>query len=364
METDDYMKDYLIESDKIIQPIFDDIKSFCEKEIKKVFPNESTQIITGTTGLQCNGIKINQNGNAFYKNSNYYYPKDSIKLIHYTSLETLITILKDQKFYLSNIKNVNDPQEFLQVFNKSNYFDWKDKDRYINDVLEKIYFASFCEYEDNSKEHFDLWRLYGNDGKGVGIVFEINNINREIWENFHLSYVHYDDDESKNPLIDLLNSYYHNIYKKYESDGIDTLSNGILKCLSFHKNSIWQKEEEVRLLHFVDDLFQKQNDSNIEVKLTNNIVEKKYYSIPIKLNDFEVEISKEQKQSNIYDINRLPSFEPELKISKIIIGYHYSEAEYKKIQSYIFNNVFNKKDYSTSLFHNIKHSELIKYFHK
>ena len=68
----------------------------------------------------------------------------------------------------------------------------KNNDKLFSFIL------SMCQIKDNDdSDYFDMWRLYGDNGSGVGIVIKIDN-NPAEWDNYLLSNVLYGEKKRNN----------------------------------------------------------------------------------------------------------------------------------------------------------------------
>lgn len=266
---------------------------------------------------------VSPNENRFFEKGKYFY-KDESKPIHFTSLETIRSILTSKTLRLYNFNNMDDPLEYEfsgHLFN--------DQSEIIKDAKENIFSISFCSEKllDKSRDHdqFNQWRLYGKNGKGVCIVFSLNN-DPLGWVNHHMSKVHYakvrvGKSHSGFGKIRVL------LEKLNKTEPKINFDFGKLFC--FHKSFLYSNEEEIRLIfdgrekrtgfgytrysHKDEFLYPKTTVDNSKEK-GNAVV--KYLDLPL-------------------DENELPNkFEiPFLKIEKIIIGYAYSLKEHNKISN-------------------------------
>lgn len=93
-------------------------------------------------------------------------PKDSI--YHYTTFEALYSILENKELHLSSIAGMNDKTE-------TTYSDSLLKSgKVFKMTLSRIeqYNRRFIMCFTKNKDHFNHWRLYGNNGNGVSIGFK------------------------------------------------------------------------------------------------------------------------------------------------------------------------------------------------
>jgi hypothetical protein len=209
------------------------------------------------------------------------------------------------------------------------------KKEFVDEQKKSISSISLCEYNTNdidfetNASNLDLWRFYGQDGKGVAIKFVIENT-QEKWDSFHLCPILYG--KEKLDYFMLLANILEDFNKKHPH-----LYLHFIKIFAFYKNKIFQNEKEVRLIFssyfdnerndiifntagFNDDHYPKKSFINnsfyISLPLTNN------------LND------RAQKA--------FLSRSPNIKIDEIILGYRFSLEEellYRKL----FNNLLKEK---------------------
>jgi hypothetical protein len=247
------------------------------------------------------------NDNKNLINSNYFYRKG---FIHFTSFSALNSILQERALRLYNLHNLNDPREFTFASRVLNL-----DDKIVQDAKDNIFLISFCEKEilKNLTSEFNIWKLYGQNGKGVAIIFSTQN-NSSYWRDYHISKVFYGS-SNRNvfiklvDLMDELNIEPPTIYIDFD------------KIAAFHKSNLYKLEKEVRLIYDCRQLragFHANTDHsfghfiipNVKSEL-QKIIDKKdkvhYLSLPI-------------YHKSISHVD--PSI-PLLKIEKILIGYNF-----------------------------------------
>jgi hypothetical protein len=244
--------------------------------------------------------------------SPYFYNKKS--LIHFTGFSSLNSILRSKLIRLYTLKNPKDPREFSFAGKVL-----KLPESVIDEAKNGIFQISFCESDifDSIPEEFNMWRLYGQNGRGVAIWFSIIN-NPEEWMDFHISRVLYGD-EHRGLFKEL-----YGIIKDFKNTEIK-VSIDLTKLLPFHKSNLFSLEKEVRI---INDRRPKQAGSSSQVwyecnlpnmprinvdieKLVNSMGKTPYLEIPI------------------YNPNGNNNFieKPLLKIEKIFLGYNFSNEE-------------------------------------
>jgi hypothetical protein len=161
------------------------------------------------------------------------------KFIHFTSVEAAIEIIRTGILRLYDLNNMNDPDELLYAI--------KDLGIELADVegLKKFHFvASFCKAGLSEEDEFLMWQLYGRNGNGVGIVFEITNP-EAIWDSVYFGPVLYG---TKNPLANKFLSFYE-FHKSFnEQNHLFENEPSLFRAFAMYlKRSIWRHEHEFRL---------------------------------------------------------------------------------------------------------------------
>lgn len=246
------------------------------------------------------------------QNSRYYY-KENANLIHFTNFDSLKAILKSKVFRLYNLNNLNDPREYsfagdLLTFNKKNR----------EDAKQNMYLLSMCKTDvltTHPQFEFNMWRLYGNYGKGVAIELSFDSSKIAELKDYYLSEVFYGASSRANlKKVSTLLYKYRNETPSIEVD--------LGQIVAFHKSNLYKLESEVRLLF--------DNRSN---KLHSSTTYSNHQGIlsPIILEDS----SKSESSGRLVKYLELPIFQkgkhpisnciPVPKIERIILGYAYKE---------------------------------------
>ena len=128
--------------------------------------------------------------NSLLVNTSYLHTTN--RLIHFTSLPVLFSIINEGSIRLYNLNNSNDKNEYSYAAQKL-----KDVYRLQGDSnqrsIEKIKEYSFilsCTTDKGLRKP-EFWQKYGDKCQGVAIEFEIIN-NVSDWEYFYCSKIHYD----------------------------------------------------------------------------------------------------------------------------------------------------------------------------
>ncbi len=187
--------------------------------------------------------------------------KNDVELIHYTSVNSLFEIINSKKFRLTNATQTNDPKELIYFFDQ---FDESVRMNLMKQAT-NMFVASFCEYDSsiNESEHYSMWRNYGDNGNGVGIVFKLANQNiQNKWIDSALGKIEYGS-ESKS--IELVKKYL-SIVSELKANGefsIGELPKLFIQLACLHKSPIWSEENEIRLFRFINwDKFEWRYQNN------------------------------------------------------------------------------------------------------
>lgn len=324
--------------------VFRYIKLYETEVLKKVFPNAGiarSQSISNDNAPADNAHAWLSGLNQVYKETLYYY-EGELLFIHYTSLKNLINILNERTIKLFDFTNLNDPQEL--IFASTQFIPTLKEDIKNNPdhFKQQVLSFSFCNYNlENNQEQFDMWRFYGLDGLGVGMVFSIKDTNRSDWYNFLLSKVYYKDEYLQ--CLEKFTSL-HTDFVSRNKFKINNPHDFVLPLFGLHKKSFFKTENEVRLIKFVPGISDEKYQSNyingdrISITTNQQLRTSFYYSLPILL-DFEIEKYLEKNKS-------WPQYEavrsPYIKIEEIILGYRYTDDQIEVLKSSIAD-IFYKK---------------------
>lgn len=276
--------------------------------------------------------------NIKLKNTNFYYAKEN-DFIHFTSLETLFSILNSKHFRLYNLLNMDDKYELDYALKALSFIDSVD----IEKTKAGLYVLSMCSSsvilneEPKKKKHL-LWKLHGRDGWGVIIRLKFEN-DLSTWCNYYLTQCFYTL-ENFAPIIDL--------HAKTNNELLD------IKLASFIKLPIYDFENEIRLVfdHNNSGWITENNIRTYPITYPDKLNKKEnisYFQLPI-YNFFKNDpnaypTSPNGLQKN-YEI-------PKISISQIILGYRYSDNDLSNIKEKI-------KQFDPSI--NVRHSDLRQFY--
>lgn len=184
-----------------------------EKEVKEIFEHLETATFDFTSYDHYTSnakVELRVSNNVF---KNIGIKSRYKKIIHYTSIESLYSIVHSGVLRLYDLNNANDPSEF-QTFFKS--IGLQKPQEFISSAKKQIFTSSFCGFNEDQSDSAEMWRLYGSDGRGVALVFEILN-QEDDWHKIIIGSVLYDSNsELKEKLVRLIS-----LMEKYNSLGFD-----------------------------------------------------------------------------------------------------------------------------------------------
>jgi len=259
------------------------------------------------------------------KNSNYGF-KSTATFIHYTSVDSLFNILNSKNLRLYNLNNLNDPNELRFALSKTGIT--KDMIN-IPFYQRSMFLTSFCSYDmEKHNEDYNMWRLYGHDGNGVGLVFQIENIS-DKWNDVYFGKVHYGDSNITFENLKAFIAFHHEFNN--ENKILQNYPHWIPIMCMLHKNEVWQIENEYRLFAFCpfDEYSFKSSPhikntlmyNDINHNINNKAKRTAYTSIPLNIEEKRQEYSQKLKHIEGGFESLLSSF-PHFKLKRIILGYN------------------------------------------
>jgi len=208
----------------ILDKVFNEYRAILDK----YYPDIVDSMGYGGANFHCTISRHFRN----YKKTPFYY-NGELKLVHWTSLSNLSSIINNSEIRLYNLINSEDEEEFTYAGKLLSLTDSQ-----ITAIKDRYFTASFCSHDDLDNEF--LWKKYGKNYEGVAIVFSFVE-NREKWKSFFLSNVYYELDlkfaDFQNE-IEILKTKYNNV---------PTFMNDIWRFAGFYKKQNYHDEKEVRL---------------------------------------------------------------------------------------------------------------------
>ena len=191
-------------------------------------------------------------------------------IFHYTSLSTLLTILKEQKLRFSNRLYLNDSSEGKYVLNiclKNMNAIWPDESQYkkanlIEELTKLQQYISLDQFQvfqasfSLENDSLTMWNYYA-DGDGVNIEFSKNSLINSLKEHLHdnslgnLAFRHgkviYDPKKQVEILKELLLEYMRTV--QYDNEWATFTSWAILNVGVFFKHPKFSCEHEYRIAY-------------------------------------------------------------------------------------------------------------------
>lgn len=290
-----------------------------------------------------------------YKHSDYYEDPTNQKFVHFTSLGTFFKIINSGYFLATQFSNHDDPLELLFAGNELKEVIKKGS---LDDLKKYIFSLSMCKYPFEN-ESFDMWRMYGDKGRGIGIVFSFYQ-NSILWHNTFLSKVYYGNEKNKHEEycldkfykfqtahLNFLNSHPKLKMKKNHS-GEEGMGDTLALFLAFHKNPLFEIETEVRFLRSFLSEGIKVKDESIELLLNGQREEVLAYRIPILSRDNllkrkNAQLAKKEERDGVGSVkgvfppgasqlDKILNEDPFIIIEKVILGYNYTQVNLQKFK--------------------------------
>lgn len=229
------------------------LTSFVENILKPFIPNYESSISTMSGYYPCSAELIISTFSNALKGSQFYYPTEKSDFVHFTNIKNARNIISEGCIYLSGLNTSTDENEIelnLRAFNNQ-VNSWE---LISNDVKEDFLSLSLSPYIENvdflrnvfSNIQHNYFQ-FGGDFP-IGLVFEIDNSNRDDWWCFHLSKVQYSEGNNQPPqfLTDFVKQCTN--WSTNNGFSINTLPHVIYPLLAFFKESKYKIENEVRLV--------------------------------------------------------------------------------------------------------------------
>jgi hypothetical protein len=302
--------------DEIANKIYEE---YAKRVLGELLPNQIIAQLSGSGESLINMVLASEN--QYWKGSDYFINPKGKQFIHFTSFDKTKEIIANNNFRLYDLNFADDPHEIL--FTLKNIGITTDID--CNKLKSYLFSISFCDYNLSENDEHNMWRLYGADGYGIGLVFSFLN-DCENWNSFHLSKMYYNQSNKISDAftnhkaffdeVNLVDNYTHAINEYH-------LLSNLLELFAFHKHSIYGSEKEYRLLYRFDQI--AYNFVDIKRVFTINKRKKLSSYIELKLCEFSKENFKMED----------PIVLPLIKLDKIILGYRYSQEEKDEIEQTI-----------------------------
>ena len=256
----------------------------------------------------------------------------NIELAHYTSVDSFINIINSKSVRMYNCDNLNDTKELIFAVKK---YELPMSDVEISDFRRQHFVLSTCKLDEGLKEDFNMWRLYGHNGRGVCIHFE-TDVEFPNWTGLIGNEMNYNDDLDSSRLSEFFK--FHLSFQK-EHKIFQNTPNFIPILLLFNKEKIWSIEKEFRIL--ANCPFNKYsskvgsiignsyspwltNTLKHSVNSSGNLVS--YLELPIEIYH---KANENGEEVNLVDRS------PRLRIKRIVLGYDIPEKMRDNIVAFL-----------------------------
>ncbi len=221
------------------------VEDYQKNVIPHLVPGVSKNLLT-SSGSGPNFFEI-ELGSDFTLGTKY--DAQGTRFIHFTSLKALHSIINENSVRLSCLKNLNDPNE-LKHFTEGLL-----PDETIDNIKDNTYILSLCDTSILEEDNIlNLWRLYGDQGFGVAIEFEIEFKWHSSMDCYYLGKVIYEKPNLKEFVEN------HEAFKK--SHNVEVRPDNLIRVpASFNKSQYYKIEEEVRLMYFKEHSTRKATSS-------------------------------------------------------------------------------------------------------
>jgi hypothetical protein len=298
------------------------IKLFMDRVVKEhLLPNAKygSASALGSAGVEKFNYANIDLSDSFkvYRKSKYYY-EGNYRFIHYTSIQKLLSIVRDKKLRMYDLRGMDDKDEFGFAFKSV----LRDSEHIIETIKPKVFCLSMCEYEvEEKKKSLNLWRQFGADGYGAGIVIEFNKKDRREGFRYMLSKVHYGE-----RYLDKLKTTKaaYEAFKKEYTFKVQNVDEFFYKLFCFHKQDIYREEQEVRFLYNEGfSYYDKESellDMSGKLKLTS------YHELAVEDDRWEIDKGDDRKLHE-----RMKRIFPYVTIKAIVLGYRLSDNQKRQI---------------------------------
>ena len=251
-----------------------------------------------------------------------YLYTESTRILHFTKLDALFSIINEGALRLYNLHKSNDPEEYSYASNelfelyRIQGIDDEKIERIIKQKKRDSYIFSSTNLEQLYKKKF--WVEYADKMKGIAIEFEIINDVKE-WELFYSSEVLYDQRSD----FSSLSKEWRTLQSKCNKISYEI---NLDQFLSLHKSKKWMDEAEIRILNIrprttYSEIFDKMIYRDIR---SYNLQDISYLKLPLCNRDGEF-LDEFLNQKGVIDNAIIPKIQyakifPRIRIADIHYG--------------------------------------------
>ena len=164
------------------------------------------------------------------------------EVCRYSSLESIFSTLKFKTLRMNGLPGMNDKTEGLFAWNLLNKLEsmMNEEGRKRKREMNNAFIVSFSK--DEKIDNLDMWRLYGDDAKGVCCIYSV--LKDKIKDRFFLHDIKYINNNDESEIND---SHLEHLRKYIESQNTLTYLD-LSPSIFFYKPKDFENEQEVRLL--------------------------------------------------------------------------------------------------------------------
>lgn len=265
---------------------------------------------------------------SILKNSIYEQEVPS-GLIHYTSIETLFSIVQTKKIRLHSLSGMDDIMELNYALNFLKEVD-ESSDQQTQHQKDRIFCLSMCDkIVEERGQSLAMWRKYGLDGKGVGIQLKFDVSEYDNWYKHFLTRIVYEPLESHS--LSKLKQEYAKFKRTLDFRCIN-VGEVLSAILGFHKMPIYEHENEFRLIYIADKrtfLHEKWEDDQYEIHSNYSLGSGLKYFLELPL---DAPVTYEVDKAKMLGWNAIPVLRPRVSIEKVYFGYRISKSDKEQIE--------------------------------
>ncbi|MBE0638196.1 MAG: DUF2971 domain-containing protein [Bacteroidales bacterium] len=272
-----------------------------------------------------------------------YFKKTPCKLLHWTSLSVLFSIINEKSLRLYNLDSSEDEDELKYAGKLLGV-----NDNHMTNAKKNFFSMSFCEESELQNEY--MWKNYGGKYQKVVIEFEVVN-NSASWNNFMISPIFYHPPKQ---LISFLKEVDERITKFNNSFYMD-----MSRVIGFHKKESFNHENELRIATYfpIKDLaidgIHIYPEPRMKTKKTDKNKVVNYIKFPLMVDYSNLKHNSYYSFAGKYYKNEKEFFEdkPKIKISNVYFGENcgLSSLEMKRFIRQIERTVLNAHGYRIDL---------------
>lgn len=283
--------------------------NFRKEVLPKLLDKQKKPIISSYgSSLSGNDYSFSWDFNSLLEYSSEFIPSGNL-FCHFTDLRALHSIINSQSIRLYDMNSMNDPNEFSYIASQFNY-----NTNQLKAFKRRSYIFSMSDSTVlNSDNILNMWRLYGKEGSGCIIEFEIANPNNSFAK-INVAKINY-----KSPDFEKYHKAVERFQKKYSVSVDSRRLVQQLACL--YKKPLYKLEDETRLIG------------------TNLDLPPESYTLSNKLTRIKYDFDKTGETNSYYELPLYVKHNnfPLLRINKIQIGFKYSEPKFNRIKKHLFD---------------------------